>query len=151
MDLASWSETTNGGSVNEEADLPHVFLGVRSARLIRTDSGVLNVVNPGIPLIPGATYSVNFAGKSSLVLTGAVQFRIRNVTRGEDLQDNGAWSSIVNFVNFDLTTKYEQRTLQFMVDPSHAATDDFRLVIRSKPSAPIGSELWIDEVAIREQ
>ena len=70
------------------------------------------------------------------------------MTRGEDLQDDGTWRLGRHFSRFDLTTTYQELGLEFMVDPGHAASDDFRLIFRHKNKLA-GSELWIDEVTIR--
>jgi hypothetical protein len=148
---ASWWKTTSGGTVNEEADPAHVFAGQRAARLTRTGSGALNIVNAGIPLTPGQSYSLTLVAKASLALASGAQVRIRNATRGEDLQDNGTWSTSTNFFRFDLNTAYARQSLQFAVDAGQAAGDDFRLVIGYSSNAPIGSELWIDDAAIQSQ
>jgi hypothetical protein len=151
-DLDGWNETANGGSVDEEVDPPDIYGGLRAARLNRsTSSGAINIYTTHVPLIPAESYAFSFRVKSSLDLSGAAQVRVYNRTRGEDLQPDGTWSSSTNFFRFDATTAYEQYGIPFVVDSGHGAGDDYWLIIRPNPGAPIGSSVWIDEVEVRPQ
>jgi len=152
----SWGQNSarverRNGTVGEEADPAQVYSGFRAERLTRTGADALSIANSGIPLSPGQTYLLSFVARFSLALPDAVQVRVRNLTRGEDLQAGGTWSPALSPVGFDLTTDYEQHELQFVVDPDYGVEDEFRLVIRHQSGAPIGSELWIDDVAIRAE
>jgi hypothetical protein len=150
-DLTAWIETTIGGTVTEEENPEQIYAGFRAARLTRTATGPLNIVNVGAPFEPGQAYKLSFMAKSSPALPVAVQVRIRNMTRGEELQPSGTWSSSISYIGFGLATDYQQREIQFVVDPDHAVGDEFRLIIRHRSDTPIGTVLCVDDVAVRAQ
>ena len=152
-DLSTWREIRAAGTIDQESDPGSVYKGDSAARLTRTSAGVFNIMQTSIPLVPGADYRLELAAMFSETRPGALQVRIQNFTRGEELRADGSWSAGYYYFNLDLTTTYQRYALDFTVDAGYDATDDFRLIIRHNNGTPtpIGSEMWIDDVAIRAQ
>jgi len=151
--LLVWQEIRTAGTIDEETSPGYVYEGDSAARLTRTSSGVFNIAQTSIPLEPGEDYRLELAAMFSEARAGALQVRIQNFTRGEDLRTDGSWSTGWHYFDFDLAPSYQRHQIDFTVDAGYEATDDFRLIIRHNnvTPTPIGSEMWIDDVAIRVQ
>jgi phage-related protein len=154
-DLASWSESTGGGTVNREAVI--IRSGTYSAALARTpgSTALLQISQASVKVIPGKWYRIEVYARASADVGSAVGVK---VTMGSKyvLSDGTTWSTSTPTTNSlalatsDCTTAYKRVEFWFQADPAATTTTTATLAFKHSNTAGgnPGGTVYFDDASL---
>lgn len=138
--LLVWAETEDGGTVTRE-ETEVYGSDLYSAKVDRTD-GVNNLwfSQDTTGLVPGQWYVFAILWRGGQ--TVGPQWRLWNVTQGENLQPDGTWSASPSSHTVTLGTSWVWTVIPFQFPVGHSASDTVKAVLNLPPSQD-GRQIYI--------
>jgi len=148
--LTNWTETTTGGTVNQESTAAHVKAGTYSCRLSRTGSGLLLVQQTSIPVVPGKWYCIRVGCKAEAGITTPHGLKVI-VGSNFVASDGTTWAAngaSARTTTWSSATTWTERVFWFQADPSAAAGATAALSLYHQDTTATGLSVWYDVVSV---